>query len=325
MSDAGPGDIAASDPDPARRGLRLLRRTLGLAIVATAFVFLGLTIARDWDRLRPFAWSVQPLRLVASLVAIEATFVFGVYVWSRTLRCFAGEPVRWRALLRIWFLANLVRYIPGKVWQFVGIAELARRAGLEPARLLTSLFIQTGIVVLAAAVVGIGTAPADAWLDASVRPTLLLGALGLATACVHPAALNFGLRLIPRWVHRSTLVWQGTWKEGIWLLVLAAIDWLAYGFALWLFVSSITPLPGEALAALTGINALAFLVGYLVFIAPAGLGARELSMTALLAPLLPVASVAAVVAIASRLWVIAAELAGAAAMLLATRARATKT
>ena len=85
---------------------------------------------------------------------------------------------------------------------------------------------------------------------------------------------------------------------------------LLTGLAFALFVDAIVPLGWEAVLPLAGVNALSFLAGYLVFLAPAGLGAREGAMAVLLRPFAP-AGVAAVVAMASRLWTVAAELLGA--------------
>lgn len=102
------------------------------------------------------------------------------------------------------------------------------------------------------------------------------------------------------------------------LLALSLVSWILYGLVYFLFLASLTPLPLGVLPQLAGVNALSFVAGYLAFVTPGGLGAREAAMTALLLPLVP-ASVAAVLAVASRLWTIIAEVAGGMLALLLLR------
>lgn len=291
---------------------RLGRRILGAALVLAAFAFLVLAVARDWRELRAYDWHVDPLLLALSLIALLADFAIGVYGWHRTLRCFETEAVRYGVVLRIWFISTLARYIPGKIWQFVGAAQLAKDEGLPAVVVLTSLVVNMGFTLLAAALVGLATVPVRlaAWTG-DATAAVLVAITGLAVLAVHPAVLNFLLRLMPRWLHRSVLVWKGRWWDGIVLLAIAAASWLVYGAALLVFFSSLVrTAPPDAYIILTGANALAFLAGYFIIIAPAGLGAREVSFAALLTPVLPTA-VAAVLAVASRLWIVATELLGA--------------
>jgi len=295
---------------PVRFGVR---RIAGAALVIAAGVFLAGYIARDWRELSSYEWSVDLPQLLASVLGHVAVLAWGVFVWGRVLARFEHPPVSLAALLRIWFLSNLARYIPGKVWQFVGAAQLARTAGISGPVLLTSMVVHAGFSVLSAGVVAAATLPSEGRLPVGGAPGAVLIAVA-ALLLVHPAVLNGFLRLIPRAVHRTVLVWTGRWRDGVALLALATLSWVFYGLVFALFVDSLVAVPAHAIVPLAGVNALAFLAGYLVFIAPAGLGAREVALTALLAPFAP-APIPAVVAVLSRLWTVAAEALGALASL----------
>ncbi|MGH2981215.1 MAG: lysylphosphatidylglycerol synthase domain-containing protein [Solirubrobacterales bacterium] len=316
--DAGPDLAPPARPD--RHGA--LRRALTALLVLAAFAFLGLAVARDWGALRDYDWSLRPVRLFLSLPPLIGAFCIGVLTWHRTLLALGGQVVPFPLLLRIWFLSSLARYIPGKIWQFVGTARMAADAGLPAPLLLTSLLLSMGFNVIAAGVVGAALLPEAGFLPDHWRAPLLLVALAIAALATSPTLLNACLRLVPRALHRSVLSWQARWSTGLWLLLLAAAGWLVYGAGFWLFVGAITTAEPATFAPLTAANALAFLAGYLVVIAPAGLGARELSMAALLQPILGVgAGMAALIAIASRLWVVAGELLGAGTVLVLARRR----
>ena len=300
-------------------GRRLIGRLLAAALVGAALLFLGLTIARNAEELRAFDWSVRPGLLLLSLLAHVLVLMWGVVVWHRVVLHTTQTHVALSPLLRIWFLSAVARYIPGKIWQFVAAAQLATRAGLSGAVVLTSMAIQVGFTLLAAGLVAAATRRLPAGWPVA-RPILLVVGLAAAVLLAHPAVLKGVLRLIPRALHRDVVAWRGGWPDGIVLLALSVISWLLYGAAFHLFVSALVELPGSAFLPLAGVNALSFLAGYIVLVAPAGLGAREFAMTALLAPIVPT-YVAAVVAILSRLWTIAAELLGAGLALALGRER----
>lgn len=295
-----------------------LRRALSVALVGAALLFLGLAIADNLDDLGRVRWDPDPLRLAASIVAHVAVLGWGVVVWQQVLRSFEGGRVRLMQLQRIWFLSGVARYIPGKIWQFVAVADLARRADLSRALILTSMLVHVGFTLLAAVVVGAATLPltAPGVAPAPVPATAL--ALAMAILASHPVVLNRALRLVPQRLRGDVLVWRGRWRDSLVLLGLNAFSWLIYGGALYLFFSSLFELQAGAAVPLAGVNSLAFVAGYIVVLAPAGLGVRELTMARLLEPLVPLGA-AAVLAGLARLWTIAAELLGAALVLLPLR------
>jgi glycosyltransferase 2 family protein len=295
------------------------RAVAGLLLVAAAGIFLAATVARQWRQIEAFDWDLRWAALAASTVVLTAVLAWGVVVWKLVLDRFEHPPVPLSALLEIWFLSNLARYVPGKIWQFVGAAELARIAGLSRVVVLTSMVVHVGFSLLAAAVLSVLVlGPMGAPEGVS---TLALGAVaGSSLLLVHPAVLNAALGLVARVFRRPVVRWAGRWRDGLLLLVLSVLSWILYGGAFALFVHSVIRIGPSAVLPLAGVNALSFLVGYLVFLAPAGLGAREGVMAVLLRPFAP-AAVAAVVAVLSRLWTVAAELLGAAIVLGLRRRR----
>lgn len=283
------------------------RRILGILLVAAAGYYLAAVIARHAGELRAFDWRVDPWLLAASVAAHALVLAWGVWVWGRVLAHFDHPPVRAGTLQRIWFLSNLARYIPGKVFQFVAVAHLSRAAGLSGAVLLTSMLVHTGMSLLSAAVVAAWTLAGG--IFPGVNPLVpALAATVLGALAVHPAFLNRLLSVIPRLLKKDVIRWRATWADGLALLALATLSWALYGVAYQLFVAALADVPWRLLPQMAGVNALSFVIGY-VSPLPGGAGLREVAMSELLQPYLP-AGVAAVLSLASRLWTIAAELLG---------------
>lgn len=291
------------------------RRVLSFALVAAAFFFLGREIYRNADQLRTFSWEVRPGLLALSVAALSGVYVWGVVIWQMVLRRF-GTEVPFRALARAWFLSNLSRYIPGVVWQFVSLAQLGPAAGLTPSATVMSLLVQMAFMLLAAGVLGVyllplrlaeelgAQLPALGWVAPFVLALRWLAPIALLL--VHPAVIRAGLVVVGRATRRPMLRWEGSWAEGVGFLLLSGLAWVLNGGAFYLFLLSFVEVAPGALPAVTAMNALAFIVGYLVFFAPGGLGFKESALALLLSGLVPTA-VAVSLAIAARLWAIAAE------------------
>jgi uncharacterized membrane protein YbhN (UPF0104 family) len=138
---------------------------------------------------------------------------------------------------------------------------------------------------------------------------VVLAAVGALHPAVLPRAINLALRLMGRETADLTYRWGP-------LLGLTACQlalWCVMGVGLWVLAAGLgVPLP---LVPLSAANALAWAAGFLSCIFPGGLGVREVVLAKLLGP--SASSGAAMsLALASRAWLLCAELAGAAGVWL---------
>jgi uncharacterized membrane protein YbhN (UPF0104 family) len=247
---------------------------------------------------------------------LVAVLAWGVWVWSRVLTHFGTLKIPLPALQRIWFLSNLARYVPGKVFQFVAAAHLGRDSGVPAAILLTSIVVHSGLALVSAGVISAWTLGGGLF-GAGGTFLIPLAVTGVAVAGLHPAVLNGALRLVPRFLHRDVIRWGARWRDGIGLLILSLVSWFLYGLAYQLFLTSLVDIPWQLLPQMTGVNGLSFLVGF-VSVLPGGIGLREVTMAELLDPYVA-PGVGAVLAVASRLWTMAAEILGGALVVLVLR------
>lgn len=281
-----------------------MRRLAGALFVAVAFGFLFLIVFREAGQLKAQTWTVRPVLMGASLLLHIAGLLCGVATWRLVIRAM-GYRVPFRQLARIWFLSGLGRYIPGKIWQFVGAAHIGRGSGLPAAVTVTALAAHTLFFLIGAALVSLYLVPEGLGISGSS----LIALWWLAPALfilVHPAVVGWALSLIRRITKKELVAWTAGWGVGAGIVMLAVVCWVITGAALHLFILSLTPLPPSAFLSVIGMNALSFIVGNLVFIAPAGLGAKEGTLTLLLAAHVA-GPAAALIAVAARLWTVAAE------------------
>jgi glycosyltransferase 2 family protein len=283
-----------------------IRRIVSILLTGAALVFIGLEIVRNLDELREFDWEVRPSLLLLSTVLLVVVLLWGVRVWQMVLWRF-GVEVDYRLLARTWFWANLSRYIPGVIWQFVSLAHLGGAAGMKPVTTVTSMLVHMGFSLLSAALLAVYLLPLEAIGVTGELAILLRWLAPLSLMLVHPTLIQVGLRLVHRMLRRPVAIWTGSAADGLVLLAYSTVSWVLYGATFYLFLSAFHPLPLFTLPAITAMNGLAFIVGYLVFFAPGGLGYKEGALAFLLATLMP-RPVAFSLAIAARLWTIVAEL-----------------
>lgn len=292
-----------------------MKRVLGIAgqwlAIGAGIWFLVATARTHWTELTQMPVRLAWAPLVLASVITAATYVFLVVVWTRTLRWWS-QRLPLRAALRMWFLANLARYIPGTVWQFVGLAAMSREAGVAPGATTGAVLLQQLVLLATGVVLTAGLAPRflGPWADA-VSPltmVLLVGAALLVLMAALPLAGRF-VRALGMRLGRPDLTWPNP-PAGAFGAYVAALTapWLAYGLAFYLFAQSMFG-PDAALPVVTATAAFvgSYVAGLIAVFAPGGLVVREAALVLALGGAVGPER-ALFLAVGSRLWLVAVEL-----------------
>ncbi|HIF07326.1 MAG TPA: hypothetical protein EYQ64_10355, partial [Gemmatimonadetes bacterium] len=111
-------------------GVPLLQ--VGLTVLVTWFIFdrVGLDLARLGE-LEGGTWRPRPVLFLSSCLVLMTGYVWSASVWGRLVRDMGGPPLTLWTSVRVFMVANLGRYVPGKVWQIAGLAYLAKREGVQ--------------------------------------------------------------------------------------------------------------------------------------------------------------------------------------------------
>lgn len=230
------------------------------------------------------------------------------YLWGRITRDLGGPALPIATSVRLFMIANLGRYVPGKVWQIAGLAMLARDRGVPAATAGAAAVLGQGIALAAAFFIGLGSvwtlADGAAWRWIAPVGVLLMIAAGLVPA-VFRAATGLWFRIARTDPPESLAP-----RHAFGWLVIGLGSWIIYAVAFWLLAVSFgLPAPPGATASAF---AAAYVLGYLVVFAPAGIGVREGFLVVLLSPQLG-APAAGALALIARLWTTVIEVIPAAA------------
>jgi hypothetical protein len=299
-----------------RRAWGILAQTVALGaggwfLLRTASASWGSLVLSD---LHP-AW----LPILAGSVLTAATYLFLVFLWVVSLRWWQ-EDFPYLEAARVWFVANLARFIPGMVWHLLGVAAMSHARDVSPLAATGGILLQQVVLVLTGLVVTAAWAPAliSGVGGAAIPAERMLALTGIGVVLlvlVLPRAMPLMGRAVGR-VLRRPVSWQAL-PTGQFALYVAGlcVPWVVYGIAFWLFGRGLLGPQAPGLALAVGSFVASYVVGLIVVFAPSGLVVREAALVAALAPVIGDGA-ALVLAIASRVWLLIVELATALGVVL---------
>lgn len=251
-----------------------MKRALRWAFVAVAVALLAWAVATQWeqvtDALRSLSWGAVAGALAACVVALGANAMS----WRAVMRA-VGLAVGPREALRVFLLSQIGKYVPGSVWPVVAQAELARDHGVSRARAMTGSIVAMVVGVVTSALVG-ATAVLIAVPDAlATYWWAAVGAAALAATLAPPVLrriVALAFRVTRRTEEPAHIGARALLESAAWSVLM----WGLLGVHAWVLLRELAPGTGFVLA--TGAFAFAWLVGFLVVIAPAGAGVREATL-----------------------------------------------
>jgi len=305
---------------PGRRSrVRALARLAGYVLSAALLAWLVWLVARDWRVVSSQRWRLKPAWVaLACAMLLGARFLLPVAV-ALVLRAF-GRRVPLRTCWWVYSLSQFAKYAPGGgLWLVLARSYLYKRHGIAGATGVVLMLAEQGALVAAAfAVFGFSLR----WFPAFL-PTLWLWVFPATVATLalflHPRFLAWLHRVVARKLEgRASDVRVSPLPLGGSFAVFV-VFWAVSGVAFWALTAGLVGARLGFLVPAAGGFAGSCGFGFLVFVAPAGLGAREGGLAGLLSLFYPL-PVAAAVALAARFWWFVVDLVFCGGSLLVARA-----
>ena len=282
-----------------------------VAVVVGALIYRE--IVRHWAEFRSLTIEITPRPgwLLLSVLVVFVSYVFSVEAWRRILAGWS-QYIPYGRAARTWLVANLGRYIPGKIWSVAGLVVLAQRAGVAPwaaaasAVAIQAIAIGTAVVVVAAATPG------------AEAPLLLAAAALIAVATIAMLSWDRSVKAIAKVIGSKGPIERLPVRSVAESSALGVLAWIAHGIAFWLLARGLGLEGTLSMVTAAGVFPLGYVLGLLALFAPGGVGVREVVLIGLLAQDLgPGGAVA--LSIASRILLTLTEVVAPLLMLLFTR------
>jgi hypothetical protein len=287
---------------------------LKLLFTAAILFFVSRQVFRD---LHEPSWVARPALhpgwLALAALLYLAGLGFSAFFWLRLLRMLGQQPGILRSI-RAYYIGHLGKYIPGKAWALMYRATLAQspgvKAGVAGATAFYEVLTTMASGALLAAIllwfVGPETTtgldwpllwkvltsqerPSEAVFDGHFLSLIALILFGVIILPISPLLFN-------RMVRRLSLPFLEPGKSPLQVppaallegLALTACGWLFLGTSLWAVFQSLSdvtePLTWRVLSRDSAYLSLAYVLGFVILLAPGGLGIRESFLFIFLSP-----------------------------------------
>ncbi len=284
------------------------------AFVAAQWLFAAVII---WSAVRALngqwrqaAERIASLEIGWSWIALATVVVFLTYLllietWRQVIIA-SGETLSFPVAARIWFVSNLGKYVPGKVWSIAAMTVMAKNESVSPMTAAgSSVLIQ---LVTIASGIGVVLVAGSRVVDQPLLAVLVLIVVVASVAAAPrllPAAARMASAVTGREIQLATIKATTVWAAAL----RSVISWIAYGIAFEFFVRGILGATAGGVSSYIAVYAASYIIGFLALFAPGGAVIRESAMVTGMVRLgLSSRPDALAVAIASRLWLTVLEL-----------------
>ena len=250
---------------------------LGVSAYALAGMFRGNEHGLTFAQLREHL--TITLLLKASLAyAIDLALAIGgwVLIIGRL-----SDVWLWPEHARIYCINAVTRRLPGSMWYLLGRAVMYEKLGIPRSVTLIASGIEFVVTLLAGLVVAIITWPI-VLSSAQINPAWLAIGLLLGGLILNPPAIRMIIKRVSPQTHALNLRYRHLLG---WTLFYTLV-WCGGGGILFVLADAIHPLALTLVPAIIGIWATSALLPQLLTFMPFGLGVQELTLSALLSPLI---------------------------------------
>jgi hypothetical protein len=277
-------------------------------ILAAAIVWYAVAALRgQWagaaERLRSLhlEWGY----IAGATAIVLLTYVLLIETWRRMI-VGSGERLGFGEATRIWFISNLGKYVPGKIWSIAAMTMMARESRVSAVAAAGSSVLMQLVTV--AAGIGVVLVTAAHAVDHPIAAVIAAMCI-LALLAAAPNLLPIAGRIVSSLVGRE-IVLPRVPASMVWLAAASSVlSWIAYGVAFQLFVRGVLGAAAGATTSYIAVYAASYIIGFLALFAPGGAVVRESAMvTGMLRLALSGQADALAVAVASRLWLTVTEL-----------------
>lgn len=248
--------------------------------MAAAVIAAVYAVIANWDEVRPalatLAWWQILLATAASFAFVWLTMV----AWRTVLR--STNPIPSGVAARLFYVSQVAKYLPGGVWNFVAVAEMgvdydiSRKRSVSVLLLSMLISVVTGLGLSTIAIFG----PAD--LASSYWWVLLF--LPIFAAILHPVILAKVLNTALKVMGKDQRVDKLDGRAILTAVAVSLVAWIVAGVQVWILLTALgSPATLQTYFLTLSGYCLAWVVGFLVFFIPAGVGVREVVLGAALA------------------------------------------
>jgi uncharacterized membrane protein YbhN (UPF0104 family) len=301
------GDFGDSESKEDSKKTAFLKKACAFLVIVGVFYLLGKNLYQNLGEISLYQWKIRYEFLVLSFLCLVVNLAVASYAWKKILTLF-HHSLPLDQSFKIMSVSATGKYVPGKVWQYLGQIYLGRKAGLPKSVTFFSMILLFLVYNLVGVLVFLFSL--FFWRSFSPLPISVFSGvfISIFVVALYPPILNRVLKILFRLFKREPLTIEARFDQILHILLILLVDWIIFGIGAYLLLNSFYSIDLSQTVILCGIFAISVIAGILSFIVPAGLGVREGVQSYLLSLFIPV-SMAILISLVMRVWIILGELA----------------
>lgn len=301
-----------------------IKQTMKRFLETVAFLliifFLVNYFIKNWNKIGEFQYEINWFYLSLSFLSLFGALFFLPLSLKNIVKVL-GYEISIKKMCSVLFYSQIAKYIPGGIWAYVGRVYLYRKEGMSATDAPVCVFLETLLVLLSGTFVffvsllfldkipSIASIEYIRWIPNEYINEIWIIVVITLFLLMHPKILNILTGLIPMRIsrNRDKLKFDYNYFSLLRPAFFLVLFWLGMGLGFWLLIRTLFYIDVFLLPLAIGTYVLAWIIGFLAFFTPGGLGVRETVLVLMLNLYLPV-YISAVLAILSRVWWIIGEL-----------------
>lgn len=277
----------------------------GVPLTIVSFIFIGKIFLDSWPKIQDHLATADVTLLTIGIIFMTGFFLVRSFAWIKTLTFFANDEKTLSEGVYLYSLAETKRYIPGNIFSFVSRVQKFSGRTYSKGTVLRAIVLESVIMVCSAFIVSY-PAIMNVLKGKNLAPLLVISLIAIPIIFILLGIYRRKVLALYNSKLKSFFPSKNLF-DYINVLSISVLAWSFFGIANFIIASSIFPSEPNLIIIFSSIFVLSWLVGYLSFIAPMGLGVREASAIYLLSPLVPV-YVATAISIFTRIFLVISEL-----------------
>ncbi len=299
--------------------MKTLSLVLGWVVAGLAVAFCVGAAIKYWGEFTSYHTELSVWMLILGFAFTLTAYLSGTTGWSMLMSSI-GSPIRFLTALRASSYSLLASYVPGKVLAILVSVQICKEDGASPSKVLTGTVLGVILRLVSSLTIWLLSSlhsPAIWGLSRMWYLTLLIPML----AALHPKVIMIFMGAYYR-LRGASYEQEVPHMKLISILRpggLYFLGQLLYGTGGYFILRSVVSIPigtVSSIVPLVGIFPFAWAIGYMFFIVPGGLGAREgvliwalqtwvpLSVAVVVSLLARLCQISLVLGLAATLWIV---------------------
>ena len=258
-------------------------------------LFWIIFLYRQFEAIKKYQWEMSWLGLGCSLILSSIYFIMFALNWSIILKKISKKNSSYIPVLKsmkAWLFTIMSRYVPGNVWHIMGRMTFSGELNTGKTEIFASSAVEQLVALIGATFLFLVSLPF--WPikllgeDLVFKIGIILVLFFAGLTILHPVFLSPILNWMGEKLKRPELRSNFNYSEILYFTMLYFISSLIMGFVLVTVIKGFGEVVFPHLLYIIGSSALAWVIGYISFITPSGIGVREGVLTALLGMVYPI-------------------------------------